>query len=278
MNRPMLLAYEGWYPENHTDCVNEIKKYVSKDINLSKGRNIKAVIVPHAGWRFSGNLSINCINLLSQALTENIKTVIIFGGHLPGYNQPILETFEKAHTPLGYIDSDKDAVKFISEDLSVTKKDFLQDNSIEILLPIIKYFLGNIKIVCIYMPPSDKYCHLLDKIFNYFKESALYIGSADLTHYGSNYHFIKNTEDLQPVEWVKYVNDHNYIKLLLEMKYKASIDYAIKNSSSCSAGAAAAAVYMSEKFKIERGELYGYSTSYEVLKSESFVGYAGILY
>ncbi|HBD94488.1 MAG: AmmeMemoRadiSam system protein B [Spirochaetes bacterium GWF1_31_7] len=277
MNRPMLLAYEGWYPENHAECVKEIKKYIHEDKESSK-EHLKAVVSPHAGWRFCGNISVNIIKRLSQYVTPEITTLFIFGGHLPAYANPIVETFDKAHTPLGYLDCDREAVSLLLENSYVHKKDFVQDNSIEVLLPLVKYFFGDIKIVCIYMPPSEKIYKVLDIIDEHYRGKALYIGSTDLTHYGHNYHFTKDTEGLDPVEWVKYINDHNYIELLLKMQGSESMEYAIKNSSACSAGAATSALYLSGCQGVERGELFGYSTSYDILKSESFVGYAGIIY
>ena len=62
------------------------------------------------------------------------------------------------------------------------------------------------------------------------------------------------------------------------MKEKEAIDYALKNKSACSAGAALGAVIVAKSAGVNSGKLIGYSTSYDKHKSASFVGYTGILY
>jgi AmmeMemoRadiSam system protein B len=157
--------------------------------------------------------------------------------------------------------------------------DFLYDNTIEILLPIVYYFFGpKVSISAIYLPPHMKIKDLIEKIYRNFGKHSVFIGSTDLTHYGPNYGFIHHDKELDPVEWVKTVNDKKYIDLLIEMKDKESLDYALKSKSACSSGAALGAMLAAKMAGVTSGNLMNYSTSYEKHKNSSFVGYAGILY
>jgi AmmeMemoRadiSam system protein B len=64
----------------------------------------------------------------------------------------------------------------------------------------------------------------------------------------------------------------------LDMKGEESMDYAVKNKAACSSGAALGAVVAAGKAGIKKGQLIGYSTSYDLHQDDSFVGYTGIIY
>lgn len=276
MIRPMLLASHGWYPSSKESCKREIERFIDDSIFI-EGRIPISGVVPHAGWYYCGQWSVNVIKLLKQK-NGDINQIFIFGGHLSKINLPIIETFDYAETPFGNLENNKEIVNSLAKNFNIQGVDFLQDNTIEILLPIVKYFFKDIKIVAIYLPPNTKINEILDFIEKNYSENALFIGSTDLTHYGSFYNFFHNDKSIDPVKWVKQINDRGYIELLLNMKGEESLDYANSKKSACSAGAAYGALYIAKKKGITKGELIGYSTSYDIRKDESFVGYTGIIY
>lgn len=277
MVRPMLLSKYGWYPENKTECEKTIEKLINPDLYI-EGKIPISGICPHAGWYFSGEIAVNVIRILKEK-NGDVKNIVIFGGHLSEMNLPILETFEYAETPFGTLKSNKQIIELLKNHPYIQTVPYLQDNTIEILLPIVHYFFGNkITIAGIYLPPNLKIIDILKVLYNEFKEDTLFIGSTDLTHYGPNYGFFHNDSSLTPVEWVKNVNDKNFIELLLKMDEKEAIIHALKNKSACSAGAAVGALLIAKMAQVKSGTLLAYSTSYDKHKNSSFVGYAGILF
>ena len=275
MLRPMNL--QGWYPFSKEQCIKEIQKLINPDLFI-EGRIPVAAVVPHAGWYFSGHLAVNCIRILKEK-NGLIKNVVIFGGHLSEVNLAVFETFEKAQTPLGELASNRDIIDLFRSEDKVQFIDYLEDNTIEVLLPIVHYFFGSsIKINAIYLPPHIKITGIIDKISGILDKNTVFIGSTDLTHYGPNYSFTHNDKKITAVDWVKNINDKNYIAHLVDMNEAESIAYAIKNKSACSAGAALGAMLAAKKRGVKKGELLGYSTSYDKHKDTSFVGYTGILY
>ncbi len=276
MIRPMLLARNGWYPASENSCKKEIERFIDDSIFI-EGRIPISAVVPHAGWYYCGQWSINVIKLLKQK-NGDIDQVFIFGGHLSKMNIPVIETFDYAETPFGKLENNKEVVNKLVSNFNIQAVDFLQDNTIEVLLPIVHYFFKNVKINAIYLPPNIKTNPLLEFIATNFLNKAVFIGSTDLTHYGSFYNFFHSDKSIDPVRWVKQVNDRGYIELLLAMKGEEAIEYANTNKSACSAGAAYGALYLAKKKGVKNGELIGYSTSYDIRKDESFVGYTGIIY
>lgn len=276
MARPMILAMSGWYPGAKEQCKREIDHFIDRTIFI-EGHNPVSCVVPHAGWFFSGKLAVNNIRLLKEK-NGTIKNVFIFGGHLPPNSLVVCETFDVAQTPFGELKNNTDVLNLLKGEPNIQYVEYLQDNTIEILLPIVKYFFPNVNITAIYLPPSLRIIKLIEKIYDKFGQDSVFIGSTDLTHYGPNYNFYHNDKSIQPYDWVKNINDKGYVDLLLKLEGEKSIDYALKNKSACSSGAALGSVTVAKKRGMKIGHLLGYSTSYDVHKDDSFVGYAGIIY
>lgn len=277
MIRPMILANSGWYPFSADECKREIARYVDHDIFL-EGMNPVAAIVPHAGWYFCGHLSVNCIRLLKEK-NGDIDHVIVFGGHLSENNLAVLETFTEAETPFGNLKSNETAISILKNDKNIQPAPYLQDNTVEILLPIIYYFFGpSVTVTAVYLPPNVRSIELAERIYKNFYKKAVFIGSTDLTHYGSNYGFTQHDKSMSAIDWVRNVNDKGYVDLLLDCKEKESLTYAHKKNSACSAGAAVGALTVARLSGVDKGHLIGYSTSYEKHEAPNFVGYTGIIY
>lgn len=277
MLRPMILAMNGWYPSDKESCGNEIKNLINPKMFI-EGRNPVSAIVPHAGWFFCGELSVNCIRILKEK-NGNIKHVFVFGGHLSERNLIVLETFASAQTPFGQLNNNKEILNYLTKNNSIQTVDYLQDNTIEVLLPIIHYFFGNnITITAMYLPPNLKVKELVQDLYKKFGKDAVFIGSTDLTHYGPNYGMSHSDKSLSGIDWATNINDKNYIDMLIDMKMDEALDFAIKNKSACSSGASLGAMIAAKTAGVNKGCFIGYSNSYSKHKSSSFVGYTGIIY
>ena len=276
MTRPMILALNGWYPSSRLSCTKEIEKYIDQSFFIDK-RNPVSAIVPHAGWYFCGKWAINCIKILYEK-NDRIRNVFVFGGHLAPQSLPIIETFDFAETPIGRLKNNTEVIDFLSDDKDVHSANFIQDNTIEVLLPIVRYYFGEINITAIYLPPNPKTIKLVEKLYDNFSKESVFIGSTDLTHYGPNYNFYHHDKNIEAVDWVRNVNDRRLIDLFVEMKTGDILDYALNNKAACSSGAALGAVVAAQKAGVKKGNLIGYGTSYDLHPDDSFVGYTGIIY
>jgi hypothetical protein len=103
-------------------------------------------------------------------------------------------------------------------------------------------------------------------------------GSTDLTHYGPNYGFSPQGRGDQALDWVRQENDKGFIDAVLTMDETALLDHAARNQSACSAGAAAAAVAACQALGSSRAHLLDYYTSADIMRNDSFVGYAGFIF
>ena len=270
MVREALLA-GAWYP----DKLKEISKMIDSwtdDVEPDSG--YKAGIVPHAGWVFSGRISARIIGKF-----KNKKIFFVIGGHLAPGSSILAAAEEAVYTPLGTLVNRLDIISDFKSSL-VINEDRFSDNTVEIVLPMIKYLHPDAEIVWLRAPADKQAVELADLISGMTEkyENIAVIGSTDLTHYGYNYSFTPHGNGADALAWVKEQNDKEIIDLLLKMKYMQAINHAAENRSACSAGAAAAAARFAENSGVNTGKLEDYSTSYDVHPSDSFVGYAGIIY
>jgi len=271
----------GWYPFDGKDCRKEIEAYIEGWAPPSSiPEEGVGGIVPHAGWFFSGKLAARVLHCLKSK--NKIDVVVLYGGHMGPDELPRIVSEEACETPLGDIEIHQDFSNKLMKRLEAKKEVASSgDNTIEVQLAMIKYFFPDVKLVAIRPPFSIKAIELGREIAEISKAdgiSIVSIGSTDLTHYGPNYGFLTKGVGPASVEWVKNVNDKGFIDRAMKMDAEGLIDHALKNDSACSAGAAASAIATCTALGAKKGILLDYFTSYDIMRDDSFVGYAGIVY
>ena len=145
----------SWYPGKETECRRAIEELSEEAMPCSAGAGGIGGIVPHAGWFYSGRIACSVIKCLARE--EDARTCLIFGRHLHSGSYNYIMTEGSWATPLGELEVDAEiAEKIIGEfDFTVeTPRHYEQDNTIELQLPFLKYFLPEIRIVPFGLPPS----------------------------------------------------------------------------------------------------------------------------
>ncbi|MDC7227493.1 MAG: AmmeMemoRadiSam system protein B [Spirochaetales bacterium] len=272
MIRPRILP-GGWYP----DTISEIKTNLDRwTKDVEEDTTCFAAIVPHAGWYYSGRIAA----IPLKKTCGGKKIIVVIGGHLPPGSSILAASESEIETPLGIIVNRLDCIKRLQEDINI-EEDIFSDNTVEVILPMIKYFSPGADAIWLRAPADEKAVELGKILYELTVElevETAVIGSTDLTHYGANYGFEPQGRGVSGLNWMKNKNDAEVIDLLVNMSSKDAVDHALANKSACSIGAAAAAVEFASQNGVEKGLLTQYSTSYDVMPSDSFVGYAGIIY
>ncbi len=280
MTKRKMQLY-GWYPQRAKQCEKKIEELVSEYADYETDRSHGGV-VPHAGWTFSGKLAGAVIKLLAENQPEPVDTVVIYGGHMgPEKVAPLMKD-EGWETPFGDLELDVEFTAALeSQVATIEEESYMVDNTMEIQLPFVKYYFGDVKIVGIRPPLSDLALEIgeaVHAIAGELERSICVIGSTDMTHYGPNYGFTPKGRAAQAIDWVKKENDKAAVELMLDCHAEKLIRHAANNKSACSAGAPAAVIETVRREGVSNGELVDYYTSYDVMPNESFVGYAGVLY
>ncbi len=167
-----------FYPADKTELENLIKNFKIEELKYLS----RAVIVPHAGYLYSGRLAANGI----QHLKRDAKNVFIFA---PAHYERIFGCavcdYDEFETPLGNIKVNKELTQKIAAFCDCNTADFAfeKEHSIEVQLPLIKYFLPDAQIVPV-LYGCENFKNLCETIEHFWKdEDNVFIISSDLSHF-----------------------------------------------------------------------------------------------
>jgi MEMO1 family protein len=178
----------SWYPGSKAQLESQLKSYLDAAKPEKIDGNILAIIVPHAGYIYSGPVAAYGYKAVED---KGIKTVIILGFSHRKYLDGIsIYDGDSWKTPLGEIAVDTAmARKIISSNprFMSQKELFSNENSVEMQIPFIQMALKDVKIVPIafgnqnYSDASALAVELADLIKD--RSDCLIVASTDLSHY-----------------------------------------------------------------------------------------------
>jgi len=142
----------------------------------------RAVIVPHAGYVYSGFTANVALRLLNQ---NEIKRIVVIGpSHRVGFKGTSIAEYDDYSTPLGKIQIDRDLIKKLKEKFALTfVPEAHHEHSTEVQMPIIKNYAPEISIVELVY--GDEKPQNLAKVIEYVLEQpqTAVVISTDLSHY-----------------------------------------------------------------------------------------------
>jgi hypothetical protein len=180
--RPAAVA-NLFYPGDASALHHDIQQYIATA--PSGDHAPKALIVPHAGYMYSGLIAAQAYAQLAHA-RHTIKRVVLLGpSHrvpLRGLAVPGVDYFE---TPLGNIPLDRKAISKIVQLPQVQEYDLShqQEHSLEVQLPFLQEMLDSFSIVPIVV--GDTRAHEVHEVIEalWGGEETLIVISSDLSHY-----------------------------------------------------------------------------------------------
>ena len=142
----------------------------------------RAVIVPHAGYVYSGFTANIALRLLSNS---NVKRVVIIGpSHRVYLNGTSISEFDTYHTPLGALLIDKPLVLDLKERFDIGFiPEAHHEHSTEVQVPFVKNYIPEVSVVELVY--GDESPEKLAEVIKYLLkdiETAVVI-STDLSHY-----------------------------------------------------------------------------------------------
>ncbi len=256
----------------------------SELIDLGEGRAFGG-IVPHAGWVYSGRTAVKTFKALKERAWD-FDLVVLFGAvhRMQATPGPGVDFHSSWETPLGEVEVDIDATMALVEaNLVYTSPMTHQgEHSLEVQMPMVKYFFGGMKIIPIAMPASD-YAHMSGKkIARKLLEigrKPVCIGSTDLTHYGEAFGFMPGGGGEEGFAWARE-NDKRILGHMLSMDVEKVVPEARANMNACGAGAAAACISFAMELGASRAVLLEHTDSATVRPDpwgNTYVGYASIV-
>ena len=146
---------------------------------------IKALIVPHAGYQYSGSIAATAYRLLSES-GDGVSRVVLLGPahrvYVEGMAIPDAEAFD---FPGGTIRLDLPALASIGQlpGVCVSNEAHAGEHCLEVQLPFLKEVLGEFELVpfVVGMCPNSQVAAVLDHLWG--GPETLIVVSSDLSHY-----------------------------------------------------------------------------------------------
>ncbi len=191
-----------WYPGKTADLRRAVDDMLSEARPPEVKDDPAAVLVPHAGLRYSGKVAACAFKALRGRQYDRVVVLALShraGGWYRGASVPARCTAYE--TPLGQIPVDQEACRnLLSHKLfrDIAEAD-QREHSLEIELPFLQRVLGDFKLVPVLMgscEPQD-YDPMARALLELVDDRTLLVVSTDFTHYGSNYGYVPFTEDVE---------------------------------------------------------------------------------
>ncbi len=188
---------EAWYPRDKKDLLATIDVLFSRVSEFSQTNDRQEapwmIIVPHAGYAYSGMVAAAGYSLLLGADAKKYKRVLLIApSHYVDFYGLAIPEFTHYQSPLGESIVDVDAVELIKDacDIEAGQLVFHREHAIDVQIPWIQSVLPEAKILPLIIgrvTNHEMVHHLAQVLLKVFDEQTLVVVSSDLLHYGKNF-------------------------------------------------------------------------------------------
>lgn len=145
----------------------------------------KALIVPHAGYVYSGAIAASAYATLRE-IAPRIRRVVLLGPtHRVAVRGLALPGADAFSTPLGIVEVDREAVQLIAHlpFVTISPQTHAQEHSLEVQLPFLQTVLTDFKVLplAVGMATAEEVAQVLELLWG--GEETLIVISSDLSHY-----------------------------------------------------------------------------------------------
>jgi len=261
-----LLTKRGWYTADANALSKQIEGFFQK-AEVKPINNVIALILPHAGYQFSGQTAVMAI----KTADKKYKRIVIIGPSHAVPMEEVLSVPRATHyeTPLGQIPLDVD---FVNNLLKYSmfqnvprahKYDYgFQEHSVQIELPLLQHGQKDFKLVPIVagscsLETISKAGTILRSLVD---QETLVIISSDFVHYGHRFSYVPFTENV-PDEIRKV--DMGAYEYIARLDSEGFLEYKRKTMAPI-CGYIPIAVLLSMLSEPVKAELINYTTSGEL--------------
>jgi MEMO1 family protein len=177
-------AMAGWfYPSDRKALQAQISRLLAEV--RQAGLPPKALIVPHAGYIYSGPIAASGYATVA-AVRDQIRRVVLLGpAHRVGFRGLAMPSARYFETPLGQVPLDRAALDSIASLPPVVTLDaaHVQEHSLEVHVPFLQMVLSNFALVPLVVGDAQPAAvgRVLEQLWG--GDETLIVVSSDLSHY-----------------------------------------------------------------------------------------------
>jgi len=182
--RPAAVA-GMFYPDNPIELKRTVTDLLAKARPVEAVRAPKALIVPHAGYIYSGPIAASAYARLGD-LRGRIRRVVLLGPTHRVYVRGLaLPEAERFATPLGEVMLDRDGMRQLNELPQVIRSAAAHqmEHSLEVQLPFLQQVLGDFQLLPLAVgeATANEVAEVLEAVWD--GDETLIVISSDLSHF-----------------------------------------------------------------------------------------------
>lgn len=257
----------SFYPSDRENLEKTVEDFLKKAGKVRYEGILRGLIVPHAGYRYSGQVAAYAYRAIQDSGYKNI--ILIGTSHRFNFKGASVYVKGSFRTPLGDVKINETlAAKLLNVDADVTFLPYVfsQEHSLEVQLPFLQTVLNDFTIIPILIgSPTDKtYQHLITSLTDMVDNTTLLVASTDLSHY-------HNYNEAQTM-------DRRLITLLKRIAVNESVNLLKKNEiEMCGSVPVVITMEVARRAGANQGVLFQYANSGDVTgEKDKVVGYASM--
>jgi len=176
-----------FYPATQSELKQTVYTLTQKakqtTVKIPLNKKLKAIILPHAGYIYSGFTAAHASHVLSE---KQFNKIILLGpDHRVGFRNCAISNVKGYQTPLGLIKLHEDTKTLLKKSnlfQYINKYDEVE-HSLEVILPFLQYYLKVFELVPIVMGRPFEINSIVDTIEPLLDSNTLLVVSSDLSHY-----------------------------------------------------------------------------------------------
>jgi hypothetical protein len=172
-----------FYPAEKVNLTNNLNMFYNNLAKVDIG-DIKAIIVPHAGYAFSGQVASTAFKQLDNKYN---KVFLIAANHnnKVNFNGISINDVDYYKTPLGNVKVSSIAKKLLKKDLFSYVKGAHTMHMIEVELPFLQLIFSEFEIIPMITGKMsyEDIKKTVDYMIDYYDENTLFVFSIDFSHY-----------------------------------------------------------------------------------------------
>ncbi|MDF7808081.1 AmmeMemoRadiSam system protein B [Pontiellaceae bacterium B12219] len=248
-----------WYMDDPVHLRREVRIYLDS-VNPRSVENLIGLLLPHAGYRYSGRVAAQGIKLLEG---KTYKRVIVLG---PSHKQALFDCAslpDATHfeTPLGQIELDVEAI------FNLRKREVFQshpaahtgEHSVGIQLPLLQEVLSEFKLIPVVCGPLSEHSsnEIAAGLLPLLGAETLLVVSSDFTHYGKGFNYVPFEDNFE--ENIRRL-DMGAFRLIEQKKRREFLQY-IQNTGATVCGRNSIAILLTLLADESEVQLLQYDTS-----------------
>lgn len=265
MRKPIVAG--RFYPATKEELLHTVEE-LFQNKQHTPPIEASAVIVPHAGYIYSGELAAKTLGTVHIP-----ETVLLIGPNHTGQGEPASLSTDTWSTPLGNVPVNTDLAKLIACDrkvVVVNEEAHTYEHSLEVQLPFLQKLQQNLSIVPLTLgrlsyDTCEEVAELLYRSITEYGKKTLIVASTDMSHYES-----------RPVAEVK---DKLALDAIMAMDPHTLYSTVHKNKiSMCGVIAVVITLIICQKMGPKTAHLLDYMDSGRISgDTDQVVGYAGVI-